>query len=117
LCHIRIRIADLANHGQDGCPPLYLMDLHRTQARTFRRTRWIVKDLGSLYFSVLHIGLSKQDRFRFIREYALRPLREELSREGLWKRVGDRAMKTRQLPLAQTKELAGSECRSNATIG
>ncbi len=117
LCHIRIRIADLANHGQDGCPPLYLMDLHRTQVRTFRRTRWIVKDLGSLYFSALHIGLSKQDRFRFIREYTLRPLREELCGEGLWERVGDRAMKTRQLPQAQTKEPVGSECRSNAMIG
>jgi heptose I phosphotransferase len=108
LCHIRIRTEDLAHQIRERCPPLYLMDLHRTQVRTFRRTRWIVKDLGSLYFSALHIGLSKADRFRFIREYSLHTVREELFRRGLWKRVADRAKRTRHIPLSHTKESATS---------
>ena len=44
---------------------LYLIDLHRAQTRTKVPYRWRVKDLGSLYFSALDIGLTRRDYLRF----------------------------------------------------
>lgn len=92
LCHLRIRTTDLAHHA----PALFLMDLHRTRVRTFRRNRWIIKDLGSLLFSVLQTGLSRTDRLRFIGEYSQKPLREELTGSSRWKHVEHRARRTAQ---------------------
>jgi heptose I phosphotransferase len=45
-------------------------------------TRWRNKDLASLYFSVLEIGLTRRDLLRFVRLYFDAPLRETLRREA-----------------------------------
>jgi heptose I phosphotransferase len=94
LCHFLLDIdmpiaADtLADHR------LYLMDLHRAQIRARVPRRWLVKDLGALYFSALHIGLSRRDIFRFVRAYRQQPLRAIFATEkSFWLAVLARAEK------------------------
>ena len=71
---------------------LHLIDLHRVQIRTQTPERWVVKDVGSLYFSAMEIGLTQRDRFRFIRLYSGKPLRKTLSEDAsFWQKVQQRA--------------------------
>lgn len=82
ICHLL-----LAGHGQDLASrsleaPIYVVDLHR--AVRFQRipVRALVKDLGSLYFSALEIGLTRRDVFRFLASYLDQPLRLVLRRQA-----------------------------------
>ncbi len=78
--------------GPDEPLHLYLIDLHRMQFRDRVPHRWLVKDLAALYFSALHIGLTRRDLYRFIRRYAGGRLRDELRKNAaLWRQVSDRA--------------------------
>ncbi|OEC32928.1 heptose I phosphotransferase [Pseudomonas cuatrocienegasensis] len=66
---------------------LSLIDLHRAQVRAQVPRRWRNKDLAGLYFSALHIGLTRGDRLRFLRAYfqaagSPRPLRQLLRDEA-----------------------------------
>ena len=58
-----------------------------------RRTplRWLVKDVGSLYFSAMEIGLTRRDLLRFVREYAGPSLRQALVEQAdFWRGVEGR---------------------------
>lgn len=55
---------------------LSIIDLHRAQLRDKTPRRWRDKDLASLHFSALGIGLTQRDRWRFLRSYFGQPLRE-----------------------------------------
>jgi hypothetical protein len=71
---------------------LYVIDLHRVQCRNKTPRRWVVKDIGSLHFSAMELGLTRRDLLRFMREYRQRPLRQILSAEdGFWREVQQRA--------------------------
>lgn len=86
ICHI------LLERGSEPAPQLHLIDLHRVQIRTAVPRRWLVRDLGALWFSAMQIGLTRGDRMRFLRGYRQRPLREILAQEqDLWRRVDERA--------------------------
>ncbi len=61
---------------------LSVIDLHRAQLRDKTPRRWRDKDLASLHFSALDIGLTQRDRWRFLRAYFARPLREILRDEA-----------------------------------
>ncbi len=61
---------------------LSLIDLHRAQLRAQTPRRWRDKDLSSLYFSALEIGLTRRDRLRFLRGYFARSLRDILRDEA-----------------------------------
>lgn len=61
---------------------LSLIDLHRAQVRESLPRRWRDKDLASLYFSALDIGLTRRDILRFLRVYFARPLRDILRDES-----------------------------------
>ena len=61
---------------------LSLIDLHRAQIRAQTPRRWRDKDLASLHFSALNIGLTRRDALRFLREYFERPLRDILREES-----------------------------------
>jgi heptose I phosphotransferase len=50
--------------------------------RTSTPRRWRDKDLASLYFSALDIGLTRRDRLRFLKTYFARPLRSILRDES-----------------------------------
>ena len=61
---------------------LSLIDLHRAQLRAKTPRHWRDKDLASLYFSALDIGLTRRDRLRFLRVYFARDLRAILHDEA-----------------------------------
>ncbi|MBS1226800.1 MAG: waaP [Proteobacteria bacterium] len=61
---------------------LSIIDLHRAQLRDKTPRRWRDKDLASLHFSALNIGLTGRDRLRFLRTYFGKPLREILRDEA-----------------------------------
>ncbi len=94
LCHFLLQApADPARIEQ---LPLYVIDLHRAQLRSRTPRRWMIKDIGGLYFSAIGIGLTRRDLFRFIKRYRNRPLRETLRDEqAFWKAVESRANKMR----------------------
>jgi heptose I phosphotransferase len=61
---------DLIRDWQPGDElPLYLIDLHRVQHRSQVPHRWLVKDLASLLFSALDVGLTSADCGRYLRIY------------------------------------------------
>ena len=61
---------------------LSMIDLHRAQIREKTPRRWRDKDLSSLYFSALNIGLTQRDKLRFLRAYFAAPLREIFKNEA-----------------------------------
>lgn len=79
LCHFLLHT---------DCPPapdnlrLSVIDLHRSQVRSRVPLRWRDKDLAGLYFSALHIGLTRNDKLRFLKRYFRQPLRDILIREA-----------------------------------
>lgn len=48
---------------------LTLIDLHRAQVRASVPTRWLVKDLGALLFSVLKAPIKERDLLAFVKVY------------------------------------------------
>ena len=92
LCHFLLDVATPATAGDIAQRPLYLMDLHRAQIRRRVPRRWLVKDIGGLYYSALDIGLTRRDVLRFMRAYGGRPLRELLAADRpFWRAVVRRA--------------------------
>jgi hypothetical protein len=78
---------------------LYLIDLHRMQIRATIPERWLLKDLGGLYYSALKIGLNQRDYLRFICYYRGKPLREVLSKEkDFWQQVSRKGAKIAENP-------------------
>jgi len=93
ICHF---LLDL-QAGRDTIDPrrirLYLIDLHRAQIRRKVPERWLIKDLGSLYFSALDLGLTQKDLLRFIALYSDAPLRQTLKdNQRFWQKVTRRAV-------------------------
>lgn len=86
LGHFLMPRTAIARAASDA--PLYLIDLHRSQVRRRVPRRWLVKDLGGLYFSVARFGLTRLDLLRFVRSYTGGSLRHALMRDGrFWRRV------------------------------
>jgi len=84
LCHFMIR--DKVGHQ------LTLIDLHRALLKKQLGQRWIIKDIGSLYFSAMDIGLTQRDLYRFVRSYAGTSLRTALTEQDtFWRKVKERA--------------------------
>ncbi len=78
--------------GREESLHLHLIDLHRVQIRKKTPERWVVKDVGSLYFSAMEIGLTQRDLFRFIKRYSGKPLKQALQEDArFWQRVQQRA--------------------------
>lgn len=90
ICHF------LLHQPWDGDPAslhLHLIDLHRVQRRATTPLRWRIKDLAALYFSSLHIGLTRRDLLRFVRHYAATGARDGyLAQRAMWDRVAARAL-------------------------
>ena len=79
ICHFLLH---LDPEPQADNLKLSLIDLHRAQIRDQTPRRWRDKDLASLYFSALAIGLTRRDVFRFLRGYFGMPLRAILKEEA-----------------------------------
>ncbi len=90
LCHFLIR------EPWDGTEQglhLYLIDLHRVQRRARTPQRWVVKDVGSLWFSARELGLrlSRADLLTFVRHYRDQAPRRTLDDDAVfWQRVRER---------------------------
>jgi heptose I phosphotransferase len=60
-------------------------------------TRWLVKDLASLYFSAVDIGLTKRDIVRFLRHYLGPQVSRQLNAApDFWRKVINRTDKLYQ---------------------
>ncbi|MEN8218056.1 MAG: lipopolysaccharide core heptose(I) kinase RfaP [Pseudomonadota bacterium] len=106
ICHFRLWVLEKQVFDD---PPLFLMDLHRAQIRPKTPMRWIIKDLGALYFSSADVGLSQRDFFRFIKTYHDTDLRTVFSQyPDLWQKVQKRAKRfyrrdmRREMPVFST---------------
>ena len=89
ICHFLMKKTDNVSDllFQNSCK-LFLIDLHRAQIRKNVPERWLVKDLGGLYFSAMDIGLTKRDLLRFIKIYRGDSLRKVFEREaGFWQKI------------------------------
>ena len=92
LCHFLLpaMFAQQADSAQDL--RLHLIDLHRVQIRLNTPQRWIVKDIGALYFSAMRIGLTRRDIYRFLQFYRRCSIRDALLQEKkFWRRCRQRA--------------------------
>ncbi len=73
---------------------LKIIDLHRALIHKNLPRRWRLKDLASLYYSAFDVGLTRSDKFRFIRHYTGKSLRQVFVDESsFWKDVEKKAVK------------------------
>ena len=92
LCHFLLDRSAGASKDPESLPRLSLIDLHRVQIRKRTPLRWIVKDLGGLWFSSMRIGLTRRDLYRFMTAYKNKSLRDTLQEDGkFWSRCRLRA--------------------------
>jgi heptose I phosphotransferase len=92
LCHFLLDTRTPVDAQTITTNRLYLMDLHRAQLRAQVPPRWLIKDLGGLYYSALDIGLTRRDIYRFMRSYRETTLRELFTNETpFWRQVAARA--------------------------
>lgn len=93
LCHFLLPVKWLNQNLVDCEPPLYVIDLHRTQVRVAVPQRWLEKDLTGLHFSSMDAGLTSRDRLRFASCYEARPVRLVAKQSAVnWSRIAKKAM-------------------------
>lgn len=94
LCHFLLDQGFAEHNTIDENTKLFLIDLHRAQIRTTTPIRWIIKDLGSLYYSAAEVPLTKRDLFRFVKIYSGEKLRDAVVKNReFWLNVEKRANK------------------------
>jgi len=93
LCHF---LADVRNGVENLAADnltLYVVDLHRAHLRASTPRRWVVKDIGGLYYSTHDIGLTRCDILRFMCWYMDKPLRQTLQEDAaFWRDCKARAV-------------------------
>ncbi|MBI9015790.1 MAG: lipopolysaccharide core heptose(I) kinase RfaP [Phycisphaerae bacterium] len=95
ICHFLLDVTGGPEKYLNCEPRLFLIDLHRAQIREKVPFRWLVKDIGGLYFSAMDIGLTRADFCRFIKVYTGKLLRETFTEDkSFWQAVQARAVKT-----------------------
>lgn len=88
ICHFLLDISQGINNLDSTNLKVSLIDLHRAQLRAHTPERWRIKDIASLYFSAMDIGLNKRDFFRFMKLYDDCSLRDCLTNNiNFWKKV------------------------------
>ena len=92
ICHLLLDVSRDVLRVDPDTLTLSLIDLHRAQLRNRTPRRWVIKDIGALYFSAMRIGLTRRDLFRFMTVYRDTTLRETLATDGkFWSRCRLRA--------------------------
>jgi heptose I phosphotransferase len=92
ICHRDFYLCHFLLTGNGSS--LTVIDLHRALIKQSLAPRWIVKDIGGLYFSAMDCGLTKRDLLRFLRQYRQLPLRQILRDENeFWQAVTRRAQR------------------------
>ena len=94
LCHFLLDQSFAQTNTINDDTQLFLIDLHRAQIRNKTPERWIVKDLGSLYFSAFDVPLTQRDLLRFMVSYSGLSLRQFVDKNrNIWAKVQQRADK------------------------
>ncbi len=94
LDHIMVHERDWTDYRQGEPLGLTLIDLHRMQRRNRVPTRWLVKDLGGLLFSAMHLELTSRELALFIKNYSGKFAGKELkANPEFWKKVMQRAIR------------------------
>ena len=92
LCHFLLDCSGNVLEQLPAALRLSLIDLHRVQLRRRTPQRWIIKDIGGLYFSAMRIGLTRRDVYRFMMAYKNKSLRATLGEDaGFWEQCRGRA--------------------------
>ena len=92
LCHFHIEDRDWSNWTKGEAIRLPLLDLHRAQIRSAVPTRWLVKDLGALFFSAIDCQITDRDLVAFLREYLGADWKQQIRAESkMWRGVRSRA--------------------------
>jgi heptose I phosphotransferase len=92
MCHRDYYLCHFLRTDADA--PLTLIDLHRALVKPRLALRWIVKDIGGLYFSAMNCGLTRRDLYRFMRAYRRCMLRDTLVKDReFWETVQARALR------------------------
>jgi len=87
ICHFLLEVSNDSNPDPENLK-ISLIDLHRAQLRQQTPERWIAKDIASLYFSAMDIGLTRRDFYRFMKLYNNCSLRDCLTQHAnFWNRV------------------------------
>ena len=82
ICHFLLLHPEQLDRVSVAKHPIHLVDLHRAQIRPQVPYRWLVKDLGSLAYSAMEIGLTRRDTLRFLALYFDQPWRQVLQDES-----------------------------------
>lgn len=95
LCHFLVDLVSIEQWAKTGTKPLvYLADLHRAQIRQEVPRRWLIKDIASICFSMVEIGLSAKDVIRVLAYYFNQPLVDvERDHPGLLQSIKERTLK------------------------
>lgn len=94
LCHFHAPVRDWSQWSGEDDFILPVMDLHRAQLRDRVPRRWLVKDLGALFFSALECGVSRSEIFLFLKIYLGANWKVEFrQRRDFWKDVSVRGQK------------------------
>ena len=97
ICHFLLNKEHLDISQEELNPKslkISLIDLHRAQIRKKTPERWIIKDIASLYFSAMDIGLTPRDFLRFIKLYQQASLREIfIQQHNFWQKVEHQGQK------------------------
>lgn len=89
LCHFLLQENETPGNQFD---PIYLVDLHRMQRRKINAKRWIIKDIGGLYFSAMKLPFTRNDYFYFVQQYTGISVRESFSQnKDFWRKVEKKA--------------------------
>ena len=93
LCHFLADISMGADKLDADNLKLYVVDLHRAQLRFKTPLRWIIKDLGGLYFSAMNTRLTSRDVLRFMSIYSGKPVTDLKEDANFWCDVKARGRK------------------------
>ena len=92
MCHRDLYLCHFLMHENEPDLRVSLIDLHRAFSSPRLRRRWLVKDIGSLYYSCLHLNLITRDLLRFVRAYDAQGLRHALTANtDFWQAVAAKA--------------------------
>ena len=98
LCHFLLDKGFVEHNTFTADTKLFLIDLHRAILRQTGRVeqRWLVKDIGALYFSAMDVPLTSRDLIRFAKTYSGLNLHDIMSKQSsFWNKVKLRANKMR----------------------
>lgn len=87
LCHFLVGEPGANPLSFEAEIPVFLVDLHRAQIRSSVPERWLVKDIGALYYSALYAGFTRRDFWRFLKDYFQLPLRDILAQHDRFLRA------------------------------